>query len=126
MNTTMTHRNYFIGGADGTGNPFCAGREGGGQLYVAAQPALSENPTNVFSGGWYNITLRQNATHRELFVDGVSVAGPTALQTQYNKGQLFKLGAGGGVSYYDGLMEYVRIYDYALTDAEIGYIAAET
>ena len=129
---TIGTRNYWIGAADGTGNPWTLGAEGAGNnMYGWAGVTLnpSENP---YDGAWHNFTLRVDSAGgstpgADLWMDGLQVLTPLErVGTIYTKGQTVKLGAGGGVSSWDGWLQYCRIYDYALTDENIVAIAAET
>ena len=82
--------------------------------------------------GWHHVAAvlendgTPNLNEVKLYVDGVEEAVPgggVAINTLYSKN--VKIGVyGSSAKYFKGLIDDVRIYDRALTEAEIQVLAA--
>lgn len=82
----------------------------------------SINPgTGYFKNNqWYHITgTYNNGSYTQLFVNGIAVGG-TAVNTGYSINQPFNIGSRAGYFYYfKGLIDEVKIYNYARTQKQI-------
>lgn len=79
------------------------------------------SPDTYNDGNWHMVTFVRDAENSEgkLYVDGVYIGGFTGLANVSNLYQTHYLGSYGGGEFYEGKMDDVRLYDKALTDAEI-------
>ena len=79
------------------------------------------SPDTYNDGNWHMVTFVRDAENSEgkLYVDGVYIGGFTGLANVSNLYQTHYLGSYGGGEFYEGKMDDVRLYDKALTEAEI-------
>ncbi len=79
------------------------------------------SPDTYNDGNWHMVTFVRDAENSEgkLYVDGVYIGGFTGLANVSNLYQTHYLGSYGGGEFYVGKMDDVRLYDKALTEAEI-------
>jgi VCBS repeat-containing protein len=78
------------------------------------------------AAGWHQITAVQDAAaaQRHIYVDGVlRDAGAVAAQFGDGTGAFWVGGANGTTEYFNGVIDDVRVYNGALTLAEIGVLA---
>ena len=87
-----------------------------------AQSAGEAVPTGV----WTELALVWNGATVEIFIDEVSAGGPNAATGAYTvPGTAFTLGkrADIGADFFIGEIDEVRVYDRALTAAQLGWIS---
>lgn len=79
---------------------------------------------NLWDGSWHHVLVTYNGTHKEFFVDGESINISEATGYLYSgEGYNAYIGAGRDKVIpellYEGYLDDIRIYDYALTKQEI-------
>lgn len=70
---------------------------------------------------WYHIVMTYDGEYRKLYVGGGMVGAPTpetGLLTGYGANQYIQMGTYAGF-YFKGIIDECRVYDRALTDAEV-------
>ena len=81
---------------------------------------VNSNTGAITLNSWQHITLVYDAVVARFFVNGVSVGAPALTTTIANSTTNFSIGArGDGAATFDGLIDDVRIYNRALTPAEV-------
>jgi hypothetical protein len=78
--------------------------------------------TVASAGSWYHVVATvQNSGMMRLYVNGVEEGTPVSIGTLWTGGDRYYVGSnsGGGAGYFDGKIDDVRLYDKALTGAEI-------
>lgn len=87
----------------------------------------------IQTGAWYHVVGRRTGSTMEMFINGQkdSVTGSDSTTLSFSTCGLY-IGAGptsscsGGIStYFDGMIDDLRIYNYALTDAQIKTVMNE-
>ncbi len=92
----------------------------------SAPGAVGTATSGLIDGAWHHVCGRKTATQVEIFADGtLRSAAAHALGSISNAGPLV-LGNYAGVTWadYDGLLDDVRVYARALSNAEIAGLAA--
>ncbi|MCP3941099.1 MAG: LamG domain-containing protein, partial [Desulfobacteraceae bacterium] len=81
----------------------------------------SSDTGNILSeGDWFLIQATYNGTQVNMWVNGVKVITNDAITINTASGTTPYIGSRGGSSdYYDGNIDFVRVYDRVLTDDEI-------
>lgn len=85
----------------------------------------AQTPTST-SAAWTAVALRKNGTTFDLFIDGqledtvTNAAADVVTTAPLTLGRSYYWNAG----YYSGLLDEVRVYDRALSNGEIGQLAA--
>ncbi|MCX6013465.1 MAG: LamG domain-containing protein [Chloroflexi bacterium] len=81
----------------------------------------------VADWNWNHVAVTYNSSAIRLYLNGHLKAEDTSVNFGYGAGmKYFRIGmAGGGVSYFNGLIDDVRIYSEALTQARIQQLYAE-
>ncbi|MCP4607761.1 MAG: LamG domain-containing protein, partial [Planctomycetes bacterium] len=81
----------------------------------------SSNTGNILSeGNWFLIQATYNGTQVNMWVNGVKVITNDAITVNTASGTTPYIGSRGGSSdYFDGNIDFVRVYDRVLTDDEI-------
>ncbi len=95
----------------------------------ASGPKTVTGSTSVAAGTWYHVAaVASNNGQAELYVNGVSEGTPIAIGTLPSGGNAWNIGSSsaGGMGYFNGLVDDVRLFNRALTDAEIAALAAGT
>lgn len=73
---------------------------------------------------WLNIILRSDGTRASLFLDGIKIGEKPIAFSANTKGSDFIFSNDGGAHHqFEGLVDEVRIYDIALSDAQIAILA---
>lgn len=85
------------------------------------QPAHSFALANNISV-WYHFVFTYNGTDSKIYRDGVLISTSTVSKNTVNNLDVFTLGLteNGATDYFDGAIDDLEIYDYALSDIEIG------
>lgn len=87
----------------------------------------------IQTGAWYHVVGRRSGSTMEMFINGQkdTVTGSDSTALSFSTCGLY-IGAGptsscgGGIStYFDGMIDDLRIYNYALTDAQIKTVMNE-
>ena len=125
VNSTQT---YGLGNLMRTDGGFYDGwllRFNGGRIEIWEGRSISTgyvSSTSFADGSWHMITFVRDVENREgkLYVDGVYIGGYNMHATTTNDvTNELRFGTYGGGEYYRGMMDDARLYDKALTDAEI-------
>ena len=110
---------FSYGGNATTGKSFC------GSITATNAAALGYNSNfNVFpshsTGTWYHYAFVYNGTTVKIYRNGVLLGSGAYAWNTFNYNRLFKLGTGvSGELYFNGAIDDLKIYNYALTDTEI-------
>jgi hypothetical protein len=83
---------------------------------------LTYAASNFTTGQWYHVACRADASGHTLFVNGVPVAANATAAgsvTDTNPLVLGYNGAAGTVGFFDGLLDDMRLYTVALSNADI-------
>jgi Concanavalin A-like lectin/glucanases superfamily len=92
-------------------------------LFQAQDSSISVNTTNFTPftlGTWHHIAVVYNGSTVTFYVDGVSRATPAATTSITTHASNVILGKAGGVNYYlNGALDEVRIYNRALSGADV-------
>ena len=90
------------------------------------EPNVTRGATAPAATGWHHVAAVQDATQniRKIYVDGV-LSGNTDTAVDCSSPAAFHLGSGDGSDdFWNGRIDDVRIYDTALSQAEITNLAA--
>lgn len=95
-------------------------------VYVAGQPCTLWGPV-VTDDQWHHVAIRKNATHVELFLDGalqdsVAATGPLQVNGPWHATIGCKY-TDTPHGFFEGLVDEVKIYDRALSDAELAVVS---
>ena len=83
--------------------------------------------TTVTAGNWYHVAaVASNNGLAQLYVNGVSEGTPVAMGTLPAGGNAWSIGgsSSGGMGYFSGLIDEVRLYNRALSEAEVAVLAS--
>jgi len=122
------------GGASGWGNVIGTGdggwllaRNGSSGMLAAfwlssGGLVTASSSTNISDGRWHHVVMTYDGSAVHLYVDEVHTSTSTSggsIQNLYNKGVLIGENAGATGRYWKGLLDDVRIYDYAVSATEV-------
>src|SRR6185437_5622376 len=96
--------------------------------YWFGSDLYASGPSNLYNSGWHLVTSTYNGTTRDIYIDGVLEASDTP-PTQPNVAAAnFTVGATfvTNSEFFNGLMDDVRIYNNALSAAQVQDIFHET
>jgi len=91
---------------------------GGWQIYTT-------NNANLLTGNWYHIVATYNGTSVKIYKNGVLLTGScttgTCNKTMIADNNNVAVGRAGdsAIEYFNGLIDEVKIYNYALTEEEV-------
>ena len=131
-------KNYSYNSFVGTACPFSYGTTSNTYEFIIAQSALALNPysnasqnhgvdltplsmTNALNT-WYHYVVSYNGTTSKIYKDGVLLSTRTvAILPTSNNSDIFKLGLLNALSsgYFDGAIDDLKVYNYALSDADV-------
>ena len=101
---------------------FGDGTGGNGPTYRRSK----QGTTVMTAGQWYHVAVViQGATNMNLYVNGVDDGGTytgTGGTMAYTTA-VSKIGKGGNSAYVNGIIDDVRVYNYALNSTEVGLLA---
>lgn len=109
LNASGTHKACMYNSSDGTNTNTTSN--------------LCVDTGTLSIGTWYHVAwvFDSSGGEVEVFLDGVSKGSVNGLNTSnYNSSANFTIGTMGGSSYFDGLIDDVRIWDLQRTSTEIG------
>ena len=103
---------YFFSSNSDTGAPGIGGNYGGGQAFLYAPSALTVD-------AWTHLAATFDGTTLRIFVNGTQVASEARSGVIATSTTNLKIGAGDGFEFFAGVLDEVRIYNVALTQAQI-------
>lgn len=109
--TWFSYQLYTEGSAVGPRGTLSAGEASG---YKSVK-----GPTALPLDGWSHLAMTSDGTTQRLYVNGSQVASAAAVVAQNTDGSLRIGGNEVWGEHFDGLIDDVRVYDEALTAAEI-------
>jgi hypothetical protein len=83
----------------------------------------------LFDVEWHHVaaTYDSSSSTKRLYLDGVELGAGFVLGGNLNvTAANFRIGSTNGGEFFDGLVDDVRVYDTALSELEIGALAAQT
>ena len=99
------------------------GSSGGLKFYIGSSGTYIASPdagTGIWDGNWHHVVGTYDGAKVRLYVDGIQVGSGTeaTVSIAYNDNN-FYIGSYASGSYFNGLIDEVRIYNRALSDQEI-------
>ena len=100
-----------------------------GRLMVSVKGAYQASRQNLADGNWHHVAvvLEEDGTTStadiKLYIDGVADTDVDTVDYPINTASLQDVTIGSSVSYFNGLIDDVRIYDRALSTTDIAEIA---
>jgi len=136
IKTTATETGAVVGWGPNTAGQRFGFRINANRLRLEHQDGNVQGDTNVNDGGWHHVavTVQENATisYPEviLYLDGIDDTRPSTDPNAFNVTANVDVSIGYRATnndrFFIGQIDDVRIYDYALSDAEIAWIAGRT
>ena len=80
---------------------------------------FSSVSTNYANGAWHHAVVTKTSSLITLYVDGVSVTTANSSAVTGNVTNSTSLKIGGGIGYFNGLIDDARIYNYARSAAQV-------
>ncbi len=84
---------------------------------------------DVTTGSWYHVVGSFDGTKWQTFVNGIKISESIDSQGPYSNASELSIGASrqnlSTLQYFNGLVDDVRIYDRAITQAEITHLASQ-
>ena len=94
--------------------------------YVIGSSVENITVSNIADGNWHHISTVQNGTSLDIYLDGAkqNTSTITVVSPSTNIGDNFKIGRYflSAANYFDGQIDAVSIFDYALTDGTGGTV----
>ena len=94
--------------------------------YVIGSSVENITVSNIADGNWHHISTVQNGTSLDIYLDGAkqNTSTITVVSPSTNIGDNFKIGRYflSAANYFDGQIDAVSIYNYALTDGTGGTV----
>jgi hypothetical protein len=111
----------FSYGTGTTGNAFGGGVSADRTMMVSQNDdftlIMGGNPNTV--GVWYHFVMTYDGTTAKMYRNGQLLGSMAKSWNTINNSDIFKLGLGtGGQQWFNGLIDDLKIYDRAVTDAE--------
>jgi len=136
INTTSTATGTIVGwGPNVEGQRFCF-RVNSGRLRIEHQGGNVQGDSNVNDGGWHHVavTVKENATISYpdviLYLEGIDDTRPSTDSDAFNltADQDVRIGSRPSLNdrFFIGSIDDVRIYERALTEEEIAWLAGRT
>ncbi len=92
---------------------------GSDRTYVYSYIGSHEVRTTADTSEWTHLTLTYDGSTEKLYINGILKASESFSQSILTNDYSFYIGGGGGALFLDGIVDDVRIYNYARTAAEI-------
>ena len=86
---------------------------------------MQQGTTVLTAGQWYHAALTYDGSTIRLYLNGVEEGNWAEASLSTASTDTFKIGAGGGTRFFDGVLDDVRLYDRGLCAAEITAIFEE-
>ena len=99
----------------------------GGKLraFVEAGSRLDRTTTaSIPTGTWTHVALTYDGANMRVYVNGKLDLTEAGTGTVANNGQTLFLSSSTSTKFFDGIIDDVRIYDYALSQDELDFISA--
>ena len=132
VNTTSTGVFFFLGNSTVSGSlntSFYISVETGGAYSGNVRIGnfgtdLFTSSTSVDDGNWHHIAFTSDGTTSKLYIDGTE--SNTTLHTWAISAALLEIGRGTSSYYFNGSIDQVRIFNTALTAAQVTELYEET
>ncbi|MBP7552211.1 MAG: Ig-like domain-containing protein [Spirochaetes bacterium] len=84
----------------------------------------NDTASDLIANNWYHVAVSMNGTTGRLFINGIETDSGTFAGTRQTETNGINLGRyfNGAFQYFNGKIDDVHVYNYALTTAEIGGI----
>ena len=100
----------------------------GGVMYLGYNNNFQAPSTANATNTWYHIVYTYDGTNAKIYKNGTFLGTTTKSWNTLNNSDAFDLGVGvGGELWFDGSIDDLKIYNYALSDSEVSSLySAET
>lgn len=89
------------------------------QRYGTADPSIYPTSPILQLNTWHHVAATTNGSSHALYLDGVSIGTNTAAGPWSASNEAVTIGFAGFHTYHNGRISNARLYNHALTDAEI-------
>ena len=96
--------------------------------YIAGSASVNAQTTSIVSSGWHHVTIVQSGSgasnRRYIYVDGLDKTSGTPTADNGSGNGTVYFGRGATSEYFDGSIDDVRVYNRALSAADITALAS--
>ncbi len=96
--------------------------------YDGSQYHIARSDQTIANTGWHHLAASFDNLTREitLYIDGAEAASTTGVNPISYSGDTYIGSNTGGALHFDGLIDDVRVYDYALTAEQVAGLASDS